>query len=243
MALLMLAAASPKNPRVKYMHLDLINPGYKKIDSSNGFFCFFWLRSRTEIHKGARRFAKRNLPAPARLLDGKISWWNLTRQKKYNFRLLGFHFCRSGRNIFQHCVNDLRGRIALYTAGFPCTPFSCLHSGSAMLGDANSRQMWQCLNNIKVMRPAATSLHFRCFTVVIICRGSPRLKWFVPWSLETISCNWDLLAWKCAGICPCYRSGAGPHIGKSSRESHLEWWLPLMFFLPCFWNNNHVKHM
>ena len=82
------------------------------------------------------------------------------------------------------------------------------------------------------------------------CRNlcSPRLKCFLPWSLafllETISCYRDLLAWKCAGICPRYRSGAETHIGKSARETYLESsmsWLDM--FMPWFWNNKLVKQM
>lgn len=176
------------------------------------------------------------------------TWCKLDAWKNEISDCLVSILCRSGRSIFEHYVDDLWGHIALYTAGFPCTPFSCSNSGSAMLGDANSQQMWQCLENIKKMRPAATPLHFRCFLQLSHNLCSPRLKCFLPWSLafllETISCYRDLLAWKCAGICPRYRSGAETHIGKSARETYLESsmsWLDM--FMPWFWNNKLVKQM
>ena len=41
----------------------------------------------------------------------------------------------------------------VYTAGFPCTPYSLLSSTRAMLDDVNSRQLWAVIRNVRVSQP------------------------------------------------------------------------------------------
>ena len=53
-------------------------------------------------------------------------------------------------------VTPVNVQVCLYTAGFPCTPFSMLHHMSKMLKDKNAKQLWKTLQNIKEINPAAT---------------------------------------------------------------------------------------
>lgn len=46
----------------------------------------------------------------------------------------------------------------VYTAGFPCTPFSYLHSNSSMLADKNARQFYQVVEDIKESNPSVFML-------------------------------------------------------------------------------------
>jgi site-specific DNA-cytosine methylase len=72
---------------------------------------------------------------------------------------------RNGHDMFKQDVKKLKGNLCLYAAGYPCTPFSCLHSHSEMLEDRNARQMWKCVENIAETQPAATHphIHFQGF--------------------------------------------------------------------------------
>ena len=45
---------------------------------------------------------------------------------------------------------------ALFTAGFPCTPFSMLHHGSALLEDDEAQQMYGTVHRIGRLQPCAT---------------------------------------------------------------------------------------
>lgn len=40
------------------------------------------------------------------------------------------------------------GKVGIYACGFPCTPYSALHSGSALLQDPNAKQMWQSIRHM-----------------------------------------------------------------------------------------------
>ena len=65
---------------------------------------------------------------------------------------------RKSRDIFKQRVDVLYRKIALYTAGFPCQPYSCLHSHSEMLNDGNAQQLWRCLDNIATIKPKTAIL-------------------------------------------------------------------------------------
>lgn len=110
---------------------------------------------------------------------------NTVKPGKFSFQScpaslrLAAHKLRKSRDLFQHDVSGLDREVALYTAGFPCTPYSCLHSHSEMLEDKNSGQMWRCIDNISIMKPAVTPLKihvstfsqcFVLFHLVIKCR-------------------------------------------------------------------------
>lgn len=47
-------------------------------------------------------------------------------------------------------------QVAIYGAGFPCTPFSSLHTSTALLEDKNARQLYQVIENIRLIEPAET---------------------------------------------------------------------------------------
>ena len=47
-------------------------------------------------------------------------------------------------------------QVFLYSAGFPCTPFSMLHWQSLLLQEAAARPMYRVVDNIKACQPAAT---------------------------------------------------------------------------------------
>ncbi len=40
-------------------------------------------------------------------------------------------------------------KVTLYAAGFPCTPYSMLHWGSALLNDPEARQMYKVIDNLE----------------------------------------------------------------------------------------------
>jgi hypothetical protein len=63
---------------------------------------------------------------------------------------------RSGRDVFVQSVPHLYKKIALYSAGFPCTPYSCLNNRQLMLQDPNAQQMWRCLQNIEDTQPGVS---------------------------------------------------------------------------------------
>ena len=63
---------------------------------------------------------------------------------------------RSGRDVFVQSVHELYKKIALYTAGFPCTPYSCLNNKQLMLQDPNAQQLWRCLQNISDTQPGVS---------------------------------------------------------------------------------------
>ena len=66
---------------------------------------------------------------------------------------------RKGRDILKQRVDAAwRRKITLYTAGFPCQPYSCLHSHSEMLNDGNAQQLWRCLDNIATIKPKTAIL-------------------------------------------------------------------------------------
>lgn len=44
-------------------------------------------------------------------------------------------------------------QVMIYTAGFPCQPYSLLSSTRKLLADANSRQLWAVLRNVKKTKP------------------------------------------------------------------------------------------
>ena len=58
-------------------------------------------------------------------------------------------------------------QVALYVAGFPCTPYSLLHAGSELLRDQNARQFFKVIRNIKSTEPAASQLQW--FQTVSMC--------------------------------------------------------------------------
>lgn len=47
----------------------------------------------------------------------------------------------------------------LYTAGFPCQPYSMLSTTRRMLNDENSKQLWAVSGNIKRTRPFDSQLN------------------------------------------------------------------------------------
>ena len=49
----------------------------------------------------------------------------------------------------------LVSEVAMYIAGFPCTPYSSL-GGRACLEDPNARQLYACVKRAKATRPKAT---------------------------------------------------------------------------------------
>ena len=55
---------------------------------------------------------------------------------------------------------ELAWQIMIYTAGFPCQPYSVLSSSRRMLADSNSRQLWAVLRNIKDGKPYASWLNW-----------------------------------------------------------------------------------
>ena len=60
--------------------------------------------------------------------------------------------------------------MALYAAGFPCTPYSLLHWQSSLLEDDNVRQLWKILKNIVERQPAVTWLDYMsCFANCLQC--------------------------------------------------------------------------
>ena len=75
------------------------------------------------------------------------------------------------------------GQVGFYAAGFPCTPYSLLHSQSALLGDPAAKPMWQCIRNVKRCQPAATWLLLQC---------QPAIIWwyFIVTQLNCMPCLW-----------------------------------------------------
>lgn len=57
----------------------------------------------------------------------------------------------------EHCEPHIivSWEVALYVAGFPCTPYSTLGLGE-MLADKNARQLFRVIGNMKEMQPAAS---------------------------------------------------------------------------------------
>ena len=53
------------------------------------------------------------------------------------------------------CCN---GQVMVYTAGFPCQPYSMLNNVRLMLQDANARQLWAVLRNIRQTKPMEPQL-------------------------------------------------------------------------------------
>ena len=103
-------------------------------------------------------------------------------------------------------TNDIQEMIyastAMYVAGFPCTPYSCLHSHSEMAGD------WQ-------HQRLQASGYLIMFSSV--CSFFPH---HMSNSLEVLN-NWDCVVGKCAGLCPGYRNGAGAHVSSATWDSRL----------------------
>ena len=55
--------------------------------------------------------------------------------------------------------NDFsKSQVAIYCAGFPCTPYSALHAFSHLLNDPEAQQLYQVIANGKAMQPAVTWL-------------------------------------------------------------------------------------
>jgi site-specific DNA-cytosine methylase len=61
-----------------------------------------------------------------------------------------------GRNSSEIALKS--GQVMVYTAGFPCQPYSMLSSTRRMLGDANASQLWAVLANIRDTRPMVSNL-------------------------------------------------------------------------------------
>ena len=55
-----------------------------------------------------------------------------------------------------HEMTFSKSQVAVYTAGFPCTPYSALHAFSELLSDPEARQLHQVIENAKGMKPAVT---------------------------------------------------------------------------------------
>ena len=47
-------------------------------------------------------------------------------------------------------------QIMVYTAGFPCQPYSLLSTTRMMLADQNSKQMWAVVRNVRDTQPMET---------------------------------------------------------------------------------------
>lgn len=58
-------------------------------------------------------------------------------------------------------------QLLLYTAGFPCTPFSLLHWNSRVLEDQHARQFFTTVSNIKTIQPVVARMHL----TMIDCRS------------------------------------------------------------------------
>ena len=54
-------------------------------------------------------------------------------------------------------LNLCSWEVHLYTAGFPCTPYSSL-GNQWLLADKNSRQLFRCVSNVKVTKPRVSKL-------------------------------------------------------------------------------------
>lgn len=82
--------------------------------------------------------------------------------------------------------------VMLYTAGFPCQPYSVLSSTRLMLSDPNARQLWAVIRNMKRTRPMeprilSAKFAFFIFACVILSptillghhslRVGKRLRW------------------------------------------------------------------
>lgn len=103
-------------------------------------------------------------------------------------------------------LKELKNLISSYVAGFPCTPFSTLHTDSTLLGDSNSQQMFQVLGNIKSTQPAEPKLHLTVMfllnhVVLENCtcanmfppKGSPaKLRW-PSWRMSWASYEWPMM--------------------------------------------------
>lgn len=70
--------------------------------------------------------------------------------------------------LFSVCLHwvtaTLVRQVLLYCVGFPCTPFSMLHTNTTLLDDPNSRQMYKTLSNIKLQKPPVPQLNSFKFT-------------------------------------------------------------------------------
>ena len=63
-----------------------------------------------------------------------------------------------GRSEYQHS-NIAFGaclKVALYCAGFPCTPFSYLHFDSSLLDDGEAKQFYETVRRVKFLEPCVT---------------------------------------------------------------------------------------
>jgi hypothetical protein len=122
-------------------------------------------RSRSEINASARRFARVNLPNPGQFLGYPWVFFDNMQKKLFmkcwsdstsTYSDLPGSNLRSGRDVFVQSVTHLYKKIALYSAGFPCTPYSCLNNRQLMLQDPNAQQMWRCLQNIEDTQPGVS---------------------------------------------------------------------------------------
>ena len=50
-------------------------------------------------------------------------------------------------------MNFLRGRVGAYTCGFPCQPFSLLHNGTRLFGEADANVFFQTLATVLRVEP------------------------------------------------------------------------------------------
>ena len=113
------------------------------------------------------------------------------------------------------------GQVALYAAGFPCTPYSSLHNATTLLQEAAVAPMWQCVRNMKKSKPAVSCHlssvgHDKCgknmwkhkdhfaFSIQTCCL----ICWYFC-SMSSKPSHAGRNAWKCARLSSCPWSSLG----------------------------------
>lgn len=134
-----------------------------------------------------------------------------------------FLVMRLADDVLTKDVSHLRNKICAYCCGFPCTPYSFLHTGTSLLQDANCQQLFQIVRNCKRMLPAVSGLHINFLQVLFSdmpwqqC-SLKHVKGFI--GIETKTCIWDHIVGECDRILESLWEG----LEISSKESSTASW-------------------
>ena len=116
-----------------------------------------------------------------------------------------------------------QSEIAIYCAGFPCTPYSMLGNRLCLL-DPNARQLYACVKRMKVTRPKVPGL--KKF-------GTKCLSWYRPDEMENMFPNhWGSITGKRDGILISGNPSGRFYRKELPRASCLT--LPFIFKRLCF---------
>ena len=130
--------------------------------------CLETLRHNSERDSAAQRFLEQNLPKPQQMFGlNVLSILVPGRLKQYPPILIQLCSLRSFDDVFNSSMVKVHGKIMLYCAGFPCTPYSKLHASRDLRRDPNMKQLLKVVSNIASGKPVAAlnaSSHEVCVT-------------------------------------------------------------------------------